>query len=82
MYINILITEREIEIAVLIAKGYGNKQISNILFISEKTVKNHISNIFKKLNINNRFGVVRYLLIINAIKFSDIGISNINERVI
>lgn len=49
-----LLTERENEIANLIVKGYSNKQISDKLFISVGTVKNVISNIYRKLNINKR----------------------------
>jgi len=49
------ITEREKEIVDLILLGKSNKAIGAILFISEKTVKNHVYNIYKKLGINSRF---------------------------
>jgi len=45
---------REIEVLKLIAEGMINKEIAKSLYISEKTVKNHISNIFKKLDVNDR----------------------------
>ncbi len=48
------LTNREIEVLKLIADGLINKEIAKKLFISEKTVKNHISNIFKKLDVNDR----------------------------
>ncbi|HEY5583800.1 MAG TPA: response regulator transcription factor [Ruminiclostridium sp.] len=48
------LTKREIEVLKLIAEGMINKEIAKKLFISEKTVKNHNSNIFKKLDINDR----------------------------
>ncbi len=48
------LTNREIEVLKLIAEGMINKEIAKKLFISEKTVKNHISNIFKKLDVNDR----------------------------
>ena len=48
------LTEREIEVLELIAEGMLNKQIAKALYISEKTVKNHVSNIFKKLNVSDR----------------------------
>lgn len=48
------LTEREIEVLKLISNGMSNKEIAAALFISEKTVKNHISNIFRKLDINDR----------------------------
>ncbi len=48
------LTIREIEVLKLIAEGMINKEIAKNLYISEKTVKNHISNIFKKLDVNDR----------------------------
>jgi len=48
------LTEREKEILRLIALGGTNKEIAQKLGISEKTVKNHISNIFQTLHVNNR----------------------------
>ena len=45
---------RETEIIRLIARGMSNKEISGKLHLSEKTVKNHISRIFAKLNISAR----------------------------
>ncbi|MFA7533707.1 MAG: response regulator transcription factor [Tissierellaceae bacterium] len=49
-----LLTTREYEVLILIAEGLNNKDIAEKLFISEKTVKNHVSNIFKKLELNDR----------------------------
>jgi ligand-binding sensor domain-containing protein/DNA-binding CsgD family transcriptional regulator len=48
------ISEREQEIIKFILQGKSNKEIENKLFISLKTVKNHTSNIYKKLGIKNR----------------------------
>lgn len=48
------LTNREVEVLKLIAEGMINKEIAKDLYISEKTVKNHISNIFKKLDVNDR----------------------------
>jgi len=48
------LTMREVEVLLLIAKGRTNKEIAKELFISEKTVKNHITNIFRKLNVTDR----------------------------
>jgi len=48
------LTPREREVLALIAKGMSNKEIARQLFISDKTVKNHLSNIFEKLHINDR----------------------------
>lgn len=49
-----LLTKREYEVLTLIAEGLNNKDIADKLYISEKTVKNHVSNIFKKLGLNDR----------------------------
>jgi DNA-binding NarL/FixJ family response regulator len=48
------LTGREIEIIRLIVQGKSNKQIAQELYISESTVKNHISNIMYKLSLKNR----------------------------
>ena len=48
------LTERESEVLGLIAEGMLNKEIAQKLFISEKTVKNHVSNIFRKLQVSDR----------------------------
>ncbi|WP_156288207.1 EAL domain-containing protein [Oceanobacillus salinisoli] len=47
-------TSRELEVFELILAGLSNKEISEKLFISEHTVKNHISKIFQKLDVNDR----------------------------
>ncbi len=49
------LTKRELEILHLVAEGLSNEQISKKVFISQKTVKTHLSNIFDKLRVNNRF---------------------------
>jgi DNA-binding NarL/FixJ family response regulator len=48
------LTEREQEILRLIASGSGNAEISSELFLSLKTVQNHVSNIFRKLQVADR----------------------------
>ncbi len=47
-------TRRELEIVQLVVSGLKNREIGNQLFISEKTVKHHLTKIFRKLNINKR----------------------------
>lgn len=49
-----LLTQREWEVLELMTKGYTNEKISEELFISDKTVVNHVSAIFKKLSVPNR----------------------------
>ena len=48
------LTERESAVLELVAKGMSNKQIAEVLFISEETVKVHIRNMLRKLNVNSR----------------------------
>lgn len=48
------LTIREQEVFILIVKGYSNAEISKALFISESTVKVHVSHILSKLNTKNR----------------------------
>jgi DNA-binding NarL/FixJ family response regulator len=49
-----VLSDRETEILELIAQGKRNKEIANELSIAEKTVKNHVSNILKALQVNSR----------------------------
>ena len=49
-----MLSKREYEVLVLLSEGHNNKTIGNELFISEKTVKNHITQIFKKLEVSDR----------------------------
>lgn len=49
-----LLTRRELEVLILVANGMFNKEIATRLSISERTVKNHISNIFKKIEVADR----------------------------
>jgi DNA-binding NarL/FixJ family response regulator len=54
------LSDRELEVLKLIANGKDNAQIARDLFISPKTVKNHISNILMKLQIENRIQAAVY----------------------
>lgn len=48
------LSEREMEILTYLVKGSSNREIGQILYISEKTVKNHLSSIFRKLEVEDR----------------------------
>lgn len=56
------LTERELEIVKLVASGFKNKEVGNTLAISERTVKTHLTNIFQKLGVRDRVGLVMYAL--------------------
>jgi DNA-binding NarL/FixJ family response regulator len=54
------LTERELEVLKLVARGLNNRDIARELFISENTVKNHIRNILEKLQLHSRMEAVVY----------------------
>jgi DNA-binding NarL/FixJ family response regulator len=56
------LTERELEVIKALAHGKSNKEIAHVLGISEKTVRNHASNIYKKLHIFDRTQAVIYAI--------------------
>lgn len=57
-----LLTKRELQVLELLSEGLLNKEIAYKLEISEKTVKNHISNIFKKINVSDRTQAAVYAI--------------------
>ena len=63
-----LLTDREREIFSLLIDGMETKEISDFLFISEKTVRNHISNVMQKLGVKSRSQAIIELLKLNIIK--------------
>lgn len=56
------LTPREVEVLQLVARGSSNRAIAKKLFISEKTVKNHLYRIFQKLNVEDRTQAALYAL--------------------
>ncbi len=54
------LTERELEVLKLVAKGMSNREIADELVISDNTVKNHVRNILEKLHLHNRMEAVMY----------------------
>ncbi len=57
-----LLTKREHQIFVLLTENKSTKEISEILQISEKTVRNHISNVIQKLDVDSRIQAVLELI--------------------
>ena len=62
-----IITKREKEIFQLLIENKSTKEISAILNISEKTVRNHISNVMQKLDVINRSNAIIELIKLNEI---------------
>lgn len=54
----VTITEREVEVLELLSRGLGNKDMARELFVSEATVKSHLSHIYTKLGVDTRAGAV------------------------
>lgn len=63
-----LLTNREYEVLIQVANGMSNKEIATNLNISERTVKNHISNIFKKIDVSDRTQAAVFAIKNNIIK--------------
>ncbi len=63
-----LLTNRELEVLAQVANGMFNKEIATNLNISERTVKNHISNIFKKIDVSDRTQAAVFAIKNNIIK--------------
>ncbi|MCX8130032.1 MAG: response regulator transcription factor [Clostridia bacterium] len=57
-----VLTQREIELAKLVAEGLSNKEIAQRLFITEGTAKNHITNILSKLGLSHRTQIALYVI--------------------
>jgi len=64
------LTEREMEVLRLVARGMNNRDIAKELFISENTVKNHVRNILEKLQIHSRMEAVMVAVREKLIEFS------------
>ncbi len=64
---NSILTLREKEVFELLVLNKSTKEISDYLGISEKTVRNHISNVMQKLNVKGRSGAIIELLKIGEI---------------
>jgi non-specific serine/threonine protein kinase len=64
----IRLTKRELEIARLIAQELTSRDIASTLFISERTVEAHVTNMLNKLGLNSRIELARWLVSTGAIK--------------
>jgi len=53
---------RELEVLEMVCKGMSNHEVAKILFLSEKTVKNHLTNIFRKIGVTDRTQAVLYAI--------------------
>ena len=56
------LTYREIEVLEMVCKGMSNQDVAKKLFLSEKTVKNHLTNVFRKIGVTDRTQAVLYAI--------------------
>ena len=66
---NIILTPREREDFTLLINNHSTKEIAQILKISEKTVRNHISNVIQKLGVDSRIQAVFELVRLKELEF-------------
>lgn len=59
---DVRLTKREGDVLSLLVKGHTNKEMADVMFISEKTVKNHLTSIFRKLGVKDRTQAAVYAL--------------------
>jgi DNA-binding CsgD family transcriptional regulator len=55
------LTSRELEVVLLASRGYSGKKIAESLFLSEQTVKNHLSSIYRKLGLHSKQGLINLI---------------------
>lgn len=78
-----LLSARELEILELVVNGLSNHKIAEQLEISKRTVDNHISNILKKTNVDNRVELVRWALQWGKVCLNDVNcclLPNLDEE--
>ncbi|NLY20540.1 MAG: response regulator transcription factor [Tissierellia bacterium] len=60
VYNNVKLSEREYNLLYLLSLGYSNKEIGKKIFLSEKTIKNNLTEMYKKLGIRNRYDAIKF----------------------
>ena len=67
-----IVSDRELEVIVLVARGFSNRQVATQLHISEATVKRHLANIYQKIGVGSRGDAVRTALAQQWIGFHEV----------
>jgi DNA-binding NarL/FixJ family response regulator len=67
------LTDREAEVLRLLARGKANKQIASNLYVSEKTVKAHVSSILMKLGVQSRTQAALYAVRAGLVSIDELG---------
>jgi ATP/maltotriose-dependent transcriptional regulator MalT len=66
------LSDRELEVLVLVARGFSNRQVARDLHLSEATVKRHLANIYEKIGVGSRSDAVRTALAEQWIGFHEV----------
>jgi DNA-binding CsgD family transcriptional regulator len=56
------LTRRELEILKLVSEGRSNRQVAELLWVTDQTVKFHLANVYRKLGVRSRFDAARWAL--------------------
>ena len=64
---NSLLSRREVEVLALLVEGRSNTEIADVLYISKRTVDNHLCRAYEKLGVNNRVKAIRKALTMGLI---------------
>ncbi len=65
------LSKREVEVVMLVIKGLTNREVANELCVAEKTVKFHLTNVYKKMNISRRSQIFWVLPLVDFININD-----------
>ncbi len=64
------LSKREYEVLCKLAKGHSNKEIASLLFVSESTIKTHVSNVYTKLDVKRRTQAIQKATALQILPFS------------
>ncbi|MEM6685432.1 MAG: LuxR C-terminal-related transcriptional regulator [Bacteroidota bacterium] len=64
------LSKREYEVLCKLAKGHSNKEIASLLFVSESTIKTHVSNVYTKLDVKRRTQAIQKAKELHILPFS------------
>ena len=76
------LSNREAELATLVTMGLSNKEVGNQLFITEKTVKFHLTNIYKKLGFKSRAQLIVFCLPFTGFNDNHLSSEQIYDKVV
>jgi DNA-binding CsgD family transcriptional regulator len=78
IYIRHGLSKREAEVAELVSKGHSNKEVADKLFVTEKTIKFHLTNIYRKMNLSSRTQLIVWSLPYMGFKDMQANAANLN----